>query len=146
MKHLHKFASVLLALVMALSLMVPAFAATTEPVNNPNHDVKGPLTITISNVSQGHTYEAYQIFKGNVSDDVTVDQNGATTAPDLIDAVLSNIEWGAGVNATEAQRVAAEVFPAVEADPDKNIEAVSAPTNAAEVAARLATASSEKVF
>ena len=30
MKHLHKFASVLLALVMALSLMVPAFAAENE--------------------------------------------------------------------------------------------------------------------
>ena len=61
MKHLHKFASVLLALVMALSLMVPAFAATTEPVNNPNHDVKGQLTITISNVSQGHTLSLIHI-------------------------------------------------------------------------------------
>ena len=28
MKHMHKFASVLLALVMALSLMVPAFATS----------------------------------------------------------------------------------------------------------------------
>jgi len=148
MKHLHKFASVLLALVMAFALMAPAFATSGEsvpPVKNPNSDVKGPLTITISNVSKGHTYEAYQIFSGNVSADVEV-ADGTTTATDLIDAVLSNIEWGAGVNATEAQNIAKKVFPAVEADPDKNIEAVSAPTTAAEVAERLATADSDTVY
>ena len=43
MKHAKKFASLLLALVMALALTVPAFGATVENATD-------------------HTYEAYQIF------------------------------------------------------------------------------------
>lgn len=38
-------------------------------------------TITINGETDGHTFEAYQIFKG-----------------DLNDSTLSNIEWGTGVN------------------------------------------------
>ena len=39
----------------------------------------------------GHTYEAYQIFAGDVSSDDPTD--GATSGP-----ILSNITWGNGVN------------------------------------------------
>ncbi|SNU06004.1 LPXTG-motif cell wall anchor domain-containing protein/fimbrial isopeptide formation D2 domain-containing protein [Streptococcus equinus] len=45
-------------------------------------------TITIKNVSTGHTYEAYQIFGGDL-----YKGDGATTP------TLSNIDWGEGVNA-----------------------------------------------
>ncbi|QGZ28019.1 SpaH/EbpB family LPXTG-anchored major pilin [Streptococcus ruminicola] len=45
-------------------------------------------TITIKNVSTGHTYEAYQIFGGDL-----YKGDGATTP------TLSNIDWGKGVNA-----------------------------------------------
>jgi fimbrial isopeptide formation D2 family protein len=45
-------------------------------------------TITINNVSTGHTYEAYQIFKGDL-----YKENGAKTP------TLSNIDWGNDVNA-----------------------------------------------
>ena len=38
-------------------------------------------TITINGETDGHTFEAYQIFKG-----------------DLNDSTLSNIQWGTGVN------------------------------------------------
>ena len=88
MKHMHKFASVLLALVMALSLMVPAFAAegetveptnpevtepaapeATDPATSLGTPVKGPQTITIEGATKDHTYDAYQIFKGNLSAD-----------------------------------------------------------------------------
>lgn len=40
-----------------------------------------PHTITINNETSGHTYEAYQIFKG-----------------DIADGKLTNISWGSGVN------------------------------------------------
>ena len=67
MKNMRKIASVLLALVMVFALAAPVFAAET-------------YSITINNSAEGHTYEAYQIFKG--------DLNGST---------LSNVQWGASV-------------------------------------------------
>lgn len=54
MKKMKKFASILLALVMAMALTVPALADETK-------------VITINNQTSGHTYEAYQIFAGTVS-------------------------------------------------------------------------------
>ena len=68
MKHIKKLASLLLALVMVLSLATTAFAAET-------------YSITINNSAEGHTYEAYQIFTG-----------------DLHEGVLSNIKWGSSVS------------------------------------------------
>ena len=70
MKHIKKLASLLLALVMVLSLAVTAFA-----------DESTTYSITINNSTAGHTYEAYQIFTGDLS--------GTT---------LSNIVWGSGVS------------------------------------------------
>lgn len=70
MKRVKKLASLLLAAVMVLSLTITAFAA-----NNNTH------TITVKNKKAGHTYTAYQIFKGDIS-------NGK----------LTNIEWGSNVN------------------------------------------------
>ena len=70
MKHSKKIASLFLALVMALALAVPAFADETT------------YSITINNSTEGHTYEAYQIFTG-----------------DLYEGTLSNIKWGSGVSA-----------------------------------------------
>ncbi len=55
MKTMKKLASLLLALVMALALAVPAFAAGET------------YSITIANAAAGHTYEAYQIFAGDLS-------------------------------------------------------------------------------
>lgn len=69
MKHLKKLAGVLLALAMVFTLALPAFADET------------PYSITINNSAEGHTYEAYQIFTGDLS--------GTT---------LSNIVWGSGVS------------------------------------------------
>ena len=75
MKHIKKLASLLLALVMALSLAVTAFA-----------DESATYSITINNSTAGHTYEAYQIFTG----DLATNEAG--------DKVLSNIVWGSGVS------------------------------------------------
>ena len=78
MKHLKKLLSAILVMAMALTMALPAAAADN-------------YSITIKNDKDGHTYEAYQIFKG----DFHVDDAGK--------AILSNIEWGAGVNADSAE-------------------------------------------
>ncbi len=80
MKQAKKLAAVLLSLMLVLALAVPASAA-------------GNYTITITNDQDGHTYEAYQIFAGDVSDDIT--DNATDTGP-----ILSNITWGSGVDNT----------------------------------------------
>ena len=78
MKHARKLASLLLALVMVFALAATASAADA-------------YTITITNEKTGHTYEAYQIFAGDLAE-----KNG--------DKILSNIVWGSGV--TEAGKTA----------------------------------------
>ena len=69
MKHIKKLASLLLVLVMVFALATTAFAEETA------------YSITINNSAKDHTYEAYQIFTGDLS--------GTT---------LSNIVWGSGVS------------------------------------------------
>ena len=75
MKTMKKLLAVALALVLALSLCTVSLAA--DPT----------YTITINNSVSGHTYEAYQIFSG----DVTVDQGNK---------ILTNVDWGNGINDT----------------------------------------------
>ena len=74
MKHMKKLTGVLLALVMTLSLATTAFADETT------------YSITINNSAEGHTYEAYQIFTG----DLSTNEAGHK--------VLSNIVWGSGIS------------------------------------------------
>lgn len=84
MKNLKKLASLLLALAMVMSLATTAFAA------------EDTYSVTINNDAEGHTYEAYQIFVGELSNAVEDDNGPGTTA------VLSNVQWGASVtNAAE---------------------------------------------
>ncbi len=73
MKQFKKIAALLLSLVMCLSLCVTAFADD------------GTYTITINSEKTGHTYEAYQIFSGTLS------ENGKT---------LSDVQWGSGIDGT----------------------------------------------
>lgn len=69
MKMMKKISSIVVALFMIFTLAVRVSAA--EPT----------YTITINNDATGHTYEAYQIFAG-----------------DLYEGKLSNITWGSGVS------------------------------------------------
>ena len=66
-----KIFTVLLSLVMMLSLSLTAFAA----------DEAGSGSIVINGKTEGHTYEAYQIFSGTSSD-----------------TGLVSVTWGSGVN------------------------------------------------
>ena len=81
MKHARKLASLLLALVMVFALTTTAFAEETT------------YSITINNSTAGHTYEAYQIFTGDLHEVTTGEGEAATTTK-----VLSNIVWGSGVS------------------------------------------------
>lgn len=67
-------------------LLLAAFVATLFAFVGGNAFADG-YTITINNVSTGHTYEAYQIFGGKL-----YKEDGAKTP------TLSNIYWGSGVN------------------------------------------------
>ena len=78
MKKARKLTAVLLSLVMLLALVVPASAAEN-------------YSITIHNDKTGHTYEAYQIFAGTVSNDAATD--GEAEGP-----MLGDITWGSGVD------------------------------------------------
>lgn len=75
MKTMKKILSLVMGLVMALAMSVTAFAAGEN------------YSITIENPVSGHTYEAYQIFAG----DLTMKDGNK---------VLSNITWGSGVDTT----------------------------------------------
>lgn len=92
MKKLKRLAAILLSLAMTAMLSVPALAA-------------GAYSITIQNDKAGHTYEAYQIFAGDVSSDEV--QEGNAEGP-----ILSNIIWGSGVDANRL----GELLAALKAD------------------------------
>ena len=102
--------ALLCAVVAAFVLAVPAFAAT------------GPHTITIQSDVSGHTYEAYQVFGGDISADGTT---------------LSNIVWGDGVVTTDSNSDGIpDLLDALKADPGIGDDFASA-TSAADVAAVL---------
>ena len=84
------------AAIAALSLGATGFIGATSAYavegDNPGVVETTPATysITIKNADEGHTFNAYQIFQGKLS------ENGAT---------LSDVQWGNGV--TEAGQTAA---------------------------------------
>ena len=120
MKQAKKLAAVLLSLVLVLALAVPASAA-------------GNYTITITNDQAGHTYEAYQIFAGDVSSDAQ--QEGNVGGP-----ILSNIIWGTGVDNTRVDNTRYEaLLAALQADGTigRKFADIDDATDAAAIAAAL---------
>ena len=77
MKRVKRVLALLAAFALVLAMAVPAFADGAEAT----------YTLTINNANG--TYEAYQIFSG----DLSVNEAGKK--------VLSNIQWGSGVDATK---------------------------------------------
>lgn len=80
MKTIKRALALVLALTLLLALSATAFAADETT-----------YTITINNTTTGHTYEAYQIFAGDLAE-----KDGKP--------ILSNITWGNGI--TEAGKAA----------------------------------------
>lgn len=83
MKRIKKMLSIMLAMVMTLAMCSSVFAANSEPTDA----TKDSYTITLNGKTSGHTYNAYQVFKGELAS-----KDGKL--------VLSNIEWGNGVKDT----------------------------------------------
>lgn len=117
MKQLKKLAAVLLAVVMTLAMNMTVFAEETAPTAAPSPTT---YTLTLTGTATGHTYEAYQIFKG-----------------DLSDSTLSNIDWGSGVKGDD-------LLDALKKDADLQDDFASV-TSAASVAAVLANEKDESV-
>ncbi len=88
-------ATIAMAIVLVPSLVRPAYAAEASAATDATHD------LTITGTRTGHTYEAYQIFTG----DLSTNEDG--------NKVLSNVSWGEGVTYTgelkSAEAVAGEL-------------------------------------
>ena len=80
MKKMRKLLAVMLTLIMAMVMMVPAMAAEEK-------------TYTITAPDNGHTYEVYQVFTG-----------------DYYNGVLSNIKWGQNGTGTAGEAVSSEII------------------------------------
>lgn len=85
MKATQKLLSLALALATVLALGVSAAANETYSI-----------TIDGSNTAANHTFEAYQIFKGDLHIPTDETQNETPSATQT--KILSNIVWGAGVD------------------------------------------------
>lgn len=84
MNRMKKFASIMLALVMAFALMAPAFAS-----GNSEGQVNQPAKARITAPSNDHKYAIYQIFTGDLATKTTGEgENQVTTE------TLSNVKWG----------------------------------------------------
>ena len=112
MKTTRRTLTLVLALAMILSLAIPALAADS-------------YTLTINNATTGHTYEAYQIFSGNLE----------TTAQGV--QVLTEIEWGA--NVSDGDALITEIkSTAAAADPTSELHKLKDVTDAAALADAIA--------
>lgn len=89
MKHMKKLAAVLVSVLMSFAMMTIVFADNAVPT----------YTLTLKGTTDGHTYEAYQIFTGDLSTEGEK-------------KVLSNVEWGTGIT-YKGTESAAEVAKAL---------------------------------
>lgn len=91
MNTLKKLFSLCLAVMLVLSLAVPAMAADNATYN-----------ITIQGTSADHTYVAYQIFSGDMVEEPQTDSDGNPVKDDegntITVAKLGVTGWGSGIN------------------------------------------------
>ena len=91
MKHMKKLTAMFLAIIMAVVLAVPAFAAGE--------------TYTITAPDNGHTYEVYQIFTGDyyegVLSNIKLGQNGTGTTGEAVSSEIITELTGATGSDTE---------------------------------------------
>ncbi|HIY63440.1 MAG TPA: SpaH/EbpB family LPXTG-anchored major pilin [Candidatus Mediterraneibacter stercoripullorum] len=85
MRKIRKLIGLLLAAAMVFTMSAVAFADDSSETR---------YSITIKNEKSGHTYEAYQIFSGDLKVETVQNADGSATEK----RTLSNIEWGNGIN------------------------------------------------
>lgn len=111
MKNLKKLASVALALVMTMALMVPAFAAPeTVPTEG---------SITIQHAVNGETYKIVKLFNAKVSTNATATTGMTYTMPgDNPSAIPSTLtayfEWDSALQTIKMKDGATELSPAAQ--------------------------------
>jgi fimbrial isopeptide formation D2 family protein/LPXTG-motif cell wall-anchored protein len=93
MKLIKKTGAIFIALIMLIAVAVPAMADPVKPA----------AAYTITAPDNGHTYEVYQIFTGDYSENETGEP------------VLSNIKWGQNGTGTAGETVEDTVIEALEA-------------------------------
>lgn len=91
MKTIKRSIAFVLAMILTLAMSVTVFAE--------GEGVKKTFTITVNEAKAGHTYEAYQILKGDLSKSQTT---------------LSNVDWGTGIKADKKTDLAIDAKAYVE--------------------------------
>lgn len=118
MKMTKRILSLALCLALCLSLALPAMASS------------GPYTLTIHGKTAGHTYEAYQIFSGDL---VTVEGKD----------VLSNVVWGSAIVKTGAGAYDKSAALLAGINANSKLTVLHGATSAAMLAEKLATVTSD---
>ncbi|MCI8729683.1 MAG: isopeptide-forming domain-containing fimbrial protein [Lachnospiraceae bacterium] len=122
MKQIKKIASIILAAVMVMAMTIPAFAADNNSYT---------ITVDLNKNDKGiHTYEAYQLFKG----DLKIESDGKK--------VLSNIEWGNNVTDVSALLQALKSNDKLKKDGTNLFEKCSTASDVAEVVAKFSNTDS----
>ena len=91
MKTIKRSIALVLAMILTLAMSVTVFAE--------GEGAKKAFTITVNEAKAGHTYEAYQILKGDLSKSETT---------------LSNVGWGTGIKADKQTDLAKDAKAYVE--------------------------------
>lgn len=91
MKTIKRSIALVLAMILTLAMSVTVFAE--------GEGTKKTFTITVNEAKAGHTYEAYQILKGDLSKSETT---------------LSNVDWGTGIKTDKQTDLAKDAKAYVE--------------------------------
>ena len=103
MKKFTKLLGIVLIMALVMSMGTMALAAEGDVTNTPVNTGSFTITITKDTTDKAaHTYGAYQIFKGDLAETEGAD---GTTAK----KVLSNIEWGSGIDTTKVSALITEL-------------------------------------
>ena len=117
-----KLISLILCLMLVLSIAAPVFAADTTH------------TLVIDSTIPNHTYEAWQIFSG--------DLETVTGADNKTYQVLTNIKWGSAIKGADYDNSAAVITAianeAAKADAPASIKALAGITNPTQLAEAIA--------
>ena len=103
MKIFTKLLGIVLIIALVMSMGTMALAAEGDVTNTTINTGSFTITITKDTTDKAaHTYGAYQIFKGDLAETEGAD---GTTAK----KVLSNIEWGSGIDTTKVSALITEL-------------------------------------
>ena len=116
MKTIKRSIAFVLAMILTLAMSVTVFAE--------GEGAKKTFTITVNEAKAGHTYEAYQILKGDLSKSQTT---------------LSNVDWGTGIKADKKTDLANDAKAYVEKPSGMQTNSSDLKAEAQKIASALST-------